>query len=82
MIVGAIIGILAAITIPNRVDMQHREDRAEVPSSVDGIKTAEPAYEASFDVFIQQPPLLPPRSSPNRPLRAWTTGSAVVGHHD
>ena len=52
MIVVAIIGILAAIAIPNFVDMQYRAKRAEVPSNVDGIKTAELAYEASFDAFV------------------------------
>lgn len=52
MIVVAIIGILAAIAIPNFVAMQLRSKRAEVPSNVDGIKTAEIAYEASFDTFV------------------------------
>jgi type IV pilus assembly protein PilA len=74
MIVVAIIGILAAIAIPNFVDMQYRAKRAEVPSNVDGIKTAELAYEASFDQFVQQ--LTPqPNSSPNKQQRAWSTGS-------
>ena len=49
MIVVAIIGILAAIAIPNFVDMQYRAKRAEVPSNVDGIKTAQIAYDAAFD---------------------------------
>jgi len=52
MIVVAIIGILAAIAIPNFVSMQYRAKRAEVPSNVDGIKTAELAYEAAFDTFV------------------------------
>ena len=52
MIVVAIIGILAAIAIPNFVDMQYRAKRAEVPPNVDGIKTAEMAYEAAFDAFV------------------------------
>ena len=52
MIVVAIIGILAAIAIPNFVNMQYRAKRAELPSNVDGIKTAELAYEASFDQFV------------------------------
>jgi type IV pilus assembly protein PilA len=75
MIVVAIIGILAAIAIPNFVDMQYRAKRAEVPSNVDGIKTAELAYEASFDQFVQQS-ALHPNSSPNKQQRAWTSGSA------
>ena len=56
MIVVAIIGILAAIAIPNFVDMQYRAKRAEVPPNVDGIKTAEIAYEAAFDTFMDAGP--------------------------
>ena len=69
MIVVAIIGILAAIAIPNFVDMQYRAKRAEVPSNVDGIKTAELAYEASFDQFVAQTTFRP-NSSPNKQQRA------------
>lgn len=52
MIVVAIIGILAAIAIPNFVEMQYRAKRAEIPSNVDGIKTAQMGYDAAFDEFI------------------------------
>lgn len=52
MIVVAIIGILAAIAIPNFVAMQLKAKRSEVPSNVDGIKTAEIAYEAAFDAYV------------------------------
>ena len=75
MIVVAIIGILAAIAIPNFVDMQYRAKRAEVPSNVDGIKTAEIAYEASFDQFVEQVSHQP-NWPPNKRQRAWTSGSA------
>lgn len=54
MIVVAIIGILAAIAIPNFVAMQYRAKRAELPSNVDGVKTAQIAYDAAFDQFIIQ----------------------------
>jgi type IV pilus assembly protein PilA len=74
MIVVAIIGILAAIAIPNFVDMQYRAKRAEVPSNVDGIKTAELAYEASFDQFVAS--VLPhPRTTVDKQQVAWSTGS-------
>ena len=53
MIVVAIIGILAAIAIPNFVEMQYRAKRAENPANVDGIKTAEMGYDAAFDNFIE-----------------------------
>lgn len=52
MIVVAIIGILAAIAIPNFVAMQYRAKRAEVPPNLDGIKTAELAYDAAQDQFV------------------------------
>ncbi len=53
MIVVAIIGILAAIAIPNFVEMQYRAKRAELPSNTDGIKTSEMGYEATFDTFLK-----------------------------
>ncbi len=51
MIVVAIIGILAAIAIPNFLAMQLRAKRAELPSNLDGIRTAEKAYHAEWDSF-------------------------------
>ena len=72
MIVVAIIGILAAIAIPNFVAMQLKSKRAEVPSNVSGIKTAELAYDASFDGF--QANSARPRVSGDldKTLVAWT----------
>ena len=74
MIVVAIIGILAAIAIPNFVDMQYRAKRAEVPSNVDGIKTAELAYEASFDAFV---PAADTPGSVTKAQQAFTGGGAT-----
>ena len=74
MIVVAIIGILAAIAIPNFVSMQYRAKRAEVPSNVDGIKTAELAYDAAFDRFIEQATPWP-SASVNKQQQTWTIGS-------
>jgi type IV pilus assembly protein PilA len=74
MIVVAIIGILAAIAIPNFVAMQYRAKRAEVPANVDGIKTAELAYDAAFDQFIQQTGFHP-SSSVGKSQATWTAGS-------
>jgi type IV pilus assembly protein PilA len=66
MIVVAIIGILAAIAIPNFVAMQYRAKRAEVPGNVDAIKTAAIGYEAAFDQIIDLP------ASP----AGWSAGAA------
>ena len=74
MIVVAIIGILAAIAIPNFVSMQYRAKRAEVPANVDGIKTAQLAYDAAFDEFIQQSALYPATTAGKKQVQ-WTTGS-------
>ena len=52
MIVVAIIGILAAIAIPNYMAMQLRAKRSELPGNVDGIKNAELAYQAAFDAYV------------------------------
>ena len=59
MIVVAIIGILAAIAIPNFVAMQYRAKRAEVMPNINGIKTAELAYDASNDTFVEEPSFKP-----------------------
>ena len=52
MIVVAIIGILAAIAVPNFVEMQYRAKRAEIPSNVRAIKETEKAYDAEYDTFL------------------------------
>ena len=52
MIVVAIIGILAAIAIPNFVAMQLKSKRSELPGNVNGIKTAELSYDAAFDAYV------------------------------
>lgn len=52
MIVVAIIGILAAIAIPNLVAMQLKAKRSEAPANMNGIKTAEVAYEAAFNTYV------------------------------
>jgi len=74
MIVVAIIGILAAIAIPNFMDMQYRAKRAESPANVDGIKTAEMGYDAAFDVLI--PISTPvPAGAMTKAQTDWTSGS-------
>jgi len=74
MIVVAIIGILAAIAIPNFVDMQYRAKRAEVPGNVDGIKTAQIAYDAAFDKYIEVSSWTP-SSNIAKTQRSWSSGT-------
>jgi type IV pilus assembly protein PilA len=67
-------GILAAIAIPNFVDMQYRAKRAEVPSNVDGIKTAQIAYDAAFDTYVEIRSFKP-SSSVGKEQQDWRGGT-------
>jgi type IV pilus assembly protein PilA len=73
MIVVAIIGILAAIAIPNFVSMQYKTKRAEVPSNLKGIKTSELAYESNFDVFVAATAY---PASPTKTTQDWVKASS------
>ena len=59
-----VIGILAAIAIPNFVAMQLRAKRSEAPTNADAIRVAELAYFAAFDSFVELPTC--PESLPER----------------
>jgi type IV pilus assembly protein PilA len=60
MIVVAIIGILAAIAIPNFLRFQLKSKSAEGKVNIAAIRTAEESYNAEFGVYIQanQSPLV------------------------
>lgn len=73
MIVVAIVGILAAIAIPNFVAMQYRAKRAEVGPNIVGIKAAEIAYESSMDTYVEVAEYVP--TSVGKVSQAWPTGS-------
>ena len=62
MIVVAIIGILAAIAIPNFIRFQLRSRSGEGRINIAAIRTAEEAFSAEFNLF--QPALLAPASLP------------------
>jgi type IV pilus assembly protein PilA len=51
MIVVAIIGILAAIAIPNFMNYQCKAKQAEAKSSLGSIRVAQEAYFAEFDKY-------------------------------
>ncbi len=55
MIVVAITGILAAIAVPNVLEMQKKAKRAELPVNVSGIRMAEVSYNNTFDEPIELP---------------------------
>ena len=64
MIVVSIMGLLAAIAVPNYMQMLLRARRSEVPSNLATIRVQEIAYGVEWDVFTACP-LLPP-DSPGR----------------
>jgi len=51
MIVVAIIGILAAIAIPNFMNYQCKAKQSEAKSSLGNIKTMQEAYWAEYDTY-------------------------------
>ena len=73
MIVVAIIGILAAIAIPNYIKYQLSAKRSEVNGAVDGIKNAEAKYDAEHDGYLNA--AVQPRadSALNKAQIAWNT---------
>jgi len=91
MIVVAIIGILAAIAIPNFLTMQLRAKRSEVPLNLTGISTAEKAYFHEFGEYITatELPATGPGKTKKQPLGittghgfdklGWSNDGAVYG---
>ena len=73
MIVVAIIGILASIAIPNFISMQYKTKRSEVPSNLKGIKSAQIAYEADFDAYVNCSAY---PSSPTKTTQQWTVSAS------
>ena len=74
MIVVAIIGILAAIAIPNFVEMQYRAKRAEIPSNVKAIKEVEMAYDAEYNTFVTA--VAHPTTSAGKSPQDWKLGNS------
>ncbi len=68
MIVVSIMGLLAAIAIPNYMHMVLRARRSEVPSNLATIRVQEVAYQVEWDLFTACP--LTPEDSPGRSTTA------------
>jgi len=75
MMIGvAMLGIFAAIAVPNFIEMQYRVRRAEIPTNLDGIKTAVLAYESAHGHLIEE--RMPrPDAYPGKRERAWKMGT-------
>ena len=73
MIVVAIIGILAAIAIPNFLMFQLRSKTGEAKTNLAGIRTAEEGYFAEFGSYVPAPAVTPLPTSQKQP---WPVGFA------
>jgi prepilin-type N-terminal cleavage/methylation domain-containing protein len=60
MIVVAIIGILSTVAVPNYQEFVLRAKKSETYVCLNGIRTAEFAYEAAFDTYVAADPNPPP----------------------
>jgi type IV pilus assembly protein PilA len=74
MIVVAIIGILAAIAIPNFVNFQLKAKTAEAKSNLGSIRLCEETYMSENDVYF--PCAAYPGSVPGKSGTPWGSGSA------
>lgn len=70
-----VVGVVAAIAIPNFVAMQYRAKRAEVPANVKAIKTALIAHDASYDEFVAAGPHPVRVEALGKTANSWTRGS-------
>jgi len=75
MIVVAVVGILAAIAIPNFLMFQLRSKTAEATANLAAIRTAEEGHFADRGSYVAQPGRVPNAGiGPQR--HPWVTGSA------
>ncbi len=81
MIVVAIIGILAAIAIPNFIGMQKRAKTAEAKSCLGEIRTLEEAYRAENDTYIGVPPMAQIPAGLHTDNDADADNMAEIGFH-
>jgi type IV pilus assembly protein PilA len=76
MIVVAIIGILAAIAIPNFLQFQLRSKTGEAKTNLAAIRTAEEGYFAEFNNYV--PAASTPGVAPTANKRVWSGGGITM----
>lgn len=73
MIVVAIIGILAAIAIPNFIRYQLKSKQSEAKTVMGGLKTSEESFRAEFDDYVGNVVACNPAAcAPDASKQAWT----------
>src|SRR5262245_7497714 len=77
MIVVAIIGILAAIAIPNFIRYQLRSKTAEAKTVLGGIKTSQEAFRAEFDNYVAA--AANPSTTDRGTKAAWSEVACAAG---
>ncbi len=80
MIVVAIIGILAAIAIPNFLKFQLRSKTGEAKANLAAIRTAEEGYFSEYSTYVVAPQN--PAGAPINLKRVWVVPPAVVPGFD
>jgi len=70
IVVVAIITVLGSIAIPRYIEVQNRARRAELPTIIDSLYTAQKSYHAANDAYLVIPTNTP-RDTPNRQLAVW-----------
>ena len=75
MIVVAIIGVLAAIALPNFHKFQLRSKVAEAKANLAAIRTAQEGYFSEFDTYLATSTPVPP-NVPGTTKSSWVTSGA------
>jgi type IV pilus assembly protein PilA len=79
MIVVAIIGILAAIAIPNFLQYQMKSRQSEAKTNLQAIKTSEVAFQGERGCYIGVQPEGAPATAAKSQPTTWGVGLAPVG---
>lgn len=75
MIVVAIVGILAAIAVPNFLRMRERAKVAEAKSNLGAIRVTEHAFFGEYSRYVGNQPPTPDRSADPPARFPWTPGT-------
>ena len=71
---AAVMGVMAAVAIPNFIEMQLKAKRAEIPSNVKALKEAQEIFNSENDryLYVSQHP----RMQPGKDAVSWESGNS------